>query len=335
MNALTDLDIRLLRSFVTVADELHFTRAAARLYVAQQALSRDIRRLEDELGTQLFVRTTRRVTLTAEGERLLAGARELVALHDRLLAEVRTPVRPVVVDILSEGRLTGSRILELARAAEPEVEYRSRYGGGMGGAIGALLRAEIDVAFGRAHWLGQERLGSLDRRLVRLEPLGLLLPAGHPLAELDPVPVARLDGVEIDANPARDDAHEWIDLVRQFLALSGARPTGPHLAALGPDDQAHHLVRQGLPILTAVDHLPVAGGVIRALSDPIPVYPWSIVVRRGPRSAGISALEDGAAWLAREEGWLEAPLGAWIPEPELSLLAGTELPRVTSSSRRR
>ncbi|WP_240503367.1 helix-turn-helix domain-containing protein, partial [Streptomyces prasinopilosus] len=53
------LDPRLLRAFVTVAEELHFTRAALRLYVAQQALSRDVRRLERELGSELFVRTTR------------------------------------------------------------------------------------------------------------------------------------------------------------------------------------------------------------------------------------------------------------------------------------
>jgi DNA-binding transcriptional LysR family regulator len=50
------LDPRLLRAFLAVADELHFTRAAARLYVAQQALSRDVRRLERELGAELFVR---------------------------------------------------------------------------------------------------------------------------------------------------------------------------------------------------------------------------------------------------------------------------------------
>ena len=68
-----DIDVRSLRYFVAVAEELSFTRAATRLFVAQQAISRDIRRLEDQLGTRLFARNTRRVTLTPDGERLLAG----------------------------------------------------------------------------------------------------------------------------------------------------------------------------------------------------------------------------------------------------------------------
>jgi DNA-binding transcriptional LysR family regulator len=87
-----ELELHLLRHFVAVAEELHFTRAAARLYVAQQALSRDIGRLERQLGVRLFTRTTRRVALTAEGERLLVRARELLALHDQTFQGL--PSRP-------------------------------------------------------------------------------------------------------------------------------------------------------------------------------------------------------------------------------------------------
>src|SRR6266508_3095261 len=99
-----ELDPRLLRYFVAVAEELHFTRAAARLYVAQQALSRDIARLERQLGVRLFTRTTRRVALTGEGERLLVRARELLALHHQTLRELHGPDdrRPLLVDLLAE-----------------------------------------------------------------------------------------------------------------------------------------------------------------------------------------------------------------------------------------
>ena len=102
------LDPRLLRAFVAVAEELHFTRAAARLYVAQQALSRDIRRLERELGAELFVRTTRQVTLTADGERLLPYARRVLEAQDELLAAFRGgSARPLLVDLNSPGLVSG------------------------------------------------------------------------------------------------------------------------------------------------------------------------------------------------------------------------------------
>ena len=89
--AASDTDPRLLRAFVAVAEELHFTRAAARLYVAQQALSRDVRRLERELGRALFVRTTRQVALTPDGERLLPYARRVLDAHAALRAAFADP----------------------------------------------------------------------------------------------------------------------------------------------------------------------------------------------------------------------------------------------------
>src|SRR5918996_5556797 len=92
------VDPRLLRAFLAVAEELHFTRAAARLYVAQQALSRDVRRLERELGAELFVRTTRQVTLTADGERLVPYARRVLAAQEELLAAFGQ-ARPLLVDL--------------------------------------------------------------------------------------------------------------------------------------------------------------------------------------------------------------------------------------------
>ena len=316
-----DLDIRSLRSFVAVAEELHFTRAAARLFVAQQALSRDIARLEARLGTPLLVRTTRRVTLTPEGRRLLQRARTLVALHDDLVTEVLNPTRPVLVDLMSEGRRTALRVLEAARIREPGLEFRGRYGGGMGMSIRRLEAAELDAALGRVDWRGGIGV-RLEHEIVRYEPLAVLLPATHPLAQHDAVPVAALDGAEIDANPANPDAPEWSDLVAQLFALTGARATPDHIPAVGLDDQAHHLVQQNLPILTSIDHVDVPGGVIRQLVDPVPVYPWSIAWRPGAHPAGLAAIREAAASIAAAEGWLTLPSNAWLPEPEASRTTG-------------
>lgn len=109
-----DLDPRLLRAFTAVAEELHFTQAAARLYVAQQALSRDIRRLEVALGAELFARTTRSVRLTADGELLLPHARRVLAAHDELAAAFAAAGRPLLVDI---GAPVGTALRVLDEAA--------------------------------------------------------------------------------------------------------------------------------------------------------------------------------------------------------------------------
>src|ERR1700761_9287 len=84
-----DLDLRKLRYFVAVAEELHFGRAADRLHIAQPVLSRQIRVLEGELGTELFLRDRRGTVLTPAGEQLVDEARLLLAHADALLRRVR------------------------------------------------------------------------------------------------------------------------------------------------------------------------------------------------------------------------------------------------------
>ena len=320
-----ELEIRSLRYFVAAAEELNFTRAAARLFVAQQALSREIKRLETRLGTTLFVRTTRRVTLTPDGERLLVRARDLVARHDAVWADVHVPAaQPTVVDLMSEGRLTATRILDSARVRAPTLDFRGRHTGGTGVALERLAAGNLDVVFGRVDWLGARPMPTIDHVLVRLEPLALLLPAGHPLAEQAAVPVRSLRGFEIDGLPGHADAPEWTDLIQQFFALSGAHSTPPHLPAIGLEEAGHHLVRQGLPILASADHVEVPGGVLRPLVDPVPLYAWSMAWRRGSAGEGIAALRAAAAELGTLEAWLPTAQGGggdtWLPEPEASRL---------------
>jgi DNA-binding transcriptional LysR family regulator len=332
-----ELEIRALRYFVAAAEELNFTRAAARLYIAQQALSREIQRLEGRLGTPLFRRTTRRVTMTPEGERLLGRARDLVAAHDAVWAEVHAPVvQPIVVDLMSEGRLTASRILAQARARRPELEFRGRHSPGTGAALDELMAGRIDVVFGRTSWLDAKPMPTIDQLLIRLEPLSVLLPGDHLLARRAAVPVRSLRGLEVDGLPPHDKAPEWADLLRQFFALCGAHSTPPHEPAIGLTEQGDHLVRQGVPILTSVDHVEVPGGVTRPLVDPIPLYAWSMAWRRGAKSDRLTALRDAAAELAAAEGWLDAARDrgddTWLPEPDASRLANRELQLVIDRS---
>jgi DNA-binding transcriptional LysR family regulator len=308
-----ELDLRLLRAFVAVAEELHFTRAAKRLYVAQQALSRDIRRLESQTGAPLFVRTTRQVTLTAEGERLLTHARTLLALNDAALQDLAGSTRPLLVDVIGEG-LTASRLIGAARVAAPELEFTLRYGGGLGAALPQLLAGRLDVAFGRTEGLGRPLPAELTRRLVRYEPLALLMSPAHPLAALPEVPLERLRGLEIDASSGNDDAPEWVDLAVRLLGEYGGRPSPPHAHVVGASETARHLESHGLPILTMSECPEVPGAVIRPLVDPVPLYPWAMVHRRDAKHPGLATLGAALTELATKEGWAEAPPGTWLPD---------------------
>lgn len=332
-----ELEIRSLRYFVAAAEELNFTRAAERLFVAQQALSREIQRLEARLDTKLFLRTTRRVSLTPDGERLLVRARDLVARHDAVWVDVHGPVaQPTVVDLMSDGRLTGTKILDLARERAPTIEFRGRYTGGTGEALERLATGQLDVVVGRVDWLDAVPIPTIDRVLVRLEPLALLLPADHPLAEQEAVPVRSLQGLEIDGLPPHSRTPEWADLIVQFFALSGAHSTPLHLPAIGLQEQGYHLVRQGLPILSSADHVEVPGGVFRPLVDPVPLYAWSMAWRRGTESDGLSALRDAAAELATTGDWLgrvgERDGATWLPEPDASRLANGDFELITAQT---
>lgn len=317
-----ELDPRVLRYFVAVAEELHFTRAAARLYVAQQALSREIGRLEQRLGVPLLTRTTRRVALTPEGERLLVRARELLALHDQTLRELHDLDNrgPLLVDLLAEGH-TPTRVLHAARARAPHTELVARFHGGFGAALQLLLAGRLDVAFGRSEGIGWPFPdGQLARELIRLEPLALLLPEEHPLAALDAVPLAALRGTQVDASVGNDSAPEWVDLAVRLLAAFGAEPSPQHLHAVGLEETVQHLRTHGRPILTLAERLIVPGVVVRPLTDPVPLYPWTIVYRRELRHPALDALQASAEQLARSERWREPPPDAWIPEPDATTL---------------
>jgi len=313
-----ELDLRLLRHFVVVAEELHFTRAAARLYLAQQALSRDITRLERQLGMRLFTRTTRRVALTPDGERLLVRARELLVLHDQTVQELHGPNegRPLLVDLLAEEH-TPTRVLRAARQHAPHAELVARFHGGFGAALQLLLAGRLGVAFGRSEGLGQPfPTKQLVRRLIRLEPLALLLPAEHPLAALDAVPMAALRGMQVDSSAGNEQAPEWTDLGSRLLAAFGAQPSPPHPHAAGLEETVRHLHAEGMPILTLAERSLAPGVVVRQLTRPVPLYPWTLVHHRELRHPGLDALRAGADQLARRERWLEPPPDHWIPEPD-------------------
>ncbi|MFI0238894.1 LysR family transcriptional regulator [Streptomyces sp. NPDC016845] len=314
----TTIEPRLLRAFLAVADELHFTRAAARLYVAQQALSRDIRRLERELGAELFGRTTRQVTLTAEGARLLPYARRVIEAQDELLAAftgTANEARPLLVDVNSPG-LVHERVLARARELIPGQELMARYESGLTYAAAELLAGRIDVSFGRFAGLDPAVRERLAQQPLRYEPMAVLLPEEHPLAGLDAVPLDRLAGETVYAGAGNPRTPEWTDLARRLFDGRGIKIAPPAPLAVGEEEFRRIMAKYGNPVLAGIGFPAMPGSVLRPLVDPVPLSPVSLVWRKGQKHPGIDALRAAASSIAEEEGWLDRPADAWIPAPD-------------------
>src|SRR5437763_444396 len=181
---MADLDSRLLRAFVAVAEELSFTRAARRLHLAQQALSTQIQQLESRVGERLVDRTTRRVALTEGGERLLPHARAVLAALDAGLGELEA-TRRAARATLRVGLATTAVVPvvgeTLRRFAEdrPDVHLEVSNHGMIDPSAG--LRAGIvDVGFVRPPFTDD---GEVTMETVLTEPRYIVLREGHPLAE--------------------------------------------------------------------------------------------------------------------------------------------------------
>ncbi|MFI8089946.1 LysR family transcriptional regulator [Streptomyces sp. NPDC086080] len=312
MSTPTHLDLRLLRAFVTVAEELHFTRAAARLYVAQQALSRDVRRLERELGSELFVRTTRQVTLTADGVRLLPYARAVLQAQDDLLAAAGQ-ARPLLVDLNTPGLGTPRRVLHRARELAPGHELMARYESGLTWAAGELLAGRLDASFGRFAGLAPALRSGLGQQPVRYEPMAVLLPDDHPLAARAEVPLAALAGETVYAGAGNPRTPEWTDLARQLFQGRGIALAPPAPLAVGEEEFQRVMAGTRYPILAVVDFPPLPSMVLRPLVDPVPLSPVSLVWRKGLVHPALEALRRSAAVVGAERGWLRMPEEGWVP----------------------
>ncbi|MGP2438896.1 LysR family transcriptional regulator [Streptomyces sp. JW3] len=313
------LDPRLLRGFVAVAEELHFTRAAHRLYVAQQALSRDVRRLERELGAELFVRSTRQVTLTADGARLLPYARRVLQAQDDLLAAFG-PARPLLVDLNSPGLATGRRVLHRARALVPELELMARYESGLTWAAAELLAGRLDVSFGRFAGLAPALRAGLEQQPVRYEAMAVLLPVDHPLAPLAQVPVAALAGETVYAGAGNDRTPEWTDLARRLFEGRGIALAPPAPLAVGEEEFERLMAKTRHPVLAVTGFPAMPATVVRPLVDPVPLSPVSLVWRKGLVHPGLRALRRAARALAAAEGWLRRPAEGWIPDSDAEVM---------------
>lgn len=188
------MDLRQLEYLVAVADELHFTRAAERVHVAQPALSQQIRRLERELGLPLLTRTTRRVELTEAGELLVARARRALAEVDAAradladLAGVRAG-RLVIGAMQSLGPVDLSALLSAFHGRHPGVDLTVREE--VSDPLTRMVLDDVvDLAF--VSLAETEPAEALARTTLVDEPLVAVVAADHPFADRDGVRLADL-----------------------------------------------------------------------------------------------------------------------------------------------
>ncbi|WP_077799141.1 LysR substrate-binding domain-containing protein [Streptomyces sp. JHA26] len=198
------MELRHLQHFVAVAEDQHFTRAAERLLVSQSGLSASIRALERELRAPLFVRTTRRVTLTEAGRALLGEARRVLA-QVRSAHEAVAAVQGVLRGTLSLGTeqcIAGvpvAGLLAAFRRRHPDVEIRLRQAGS-GELAEEVAAGRLDLAFAYRTQADTDQLRSVS---LAGEPMTVLCHPGHRLARggaaLSPHDLA--DEVFVDFHP--------------------------------------------------------------------------------------------------------------------------------------
>lgn len=301
---MVDLDTRLLRSFAVVASEGTITGAAARLHIAQQALSAHMQQLERAAGATLLVRTTRGVRLTRAGDELLAGIKPLLSDLDAVLARVQAISRGRLgkLRLVCKPHATAEFALDVVRAMErdlPGIELELTTVSTLPEELAALREGTADVSF---LWVptGDERLRFArvrrDRRLVAL-------PSEHPLATGDALSLAEL----ADEPVIVPQVIVSEDVVRHWLAEP--RPTG-RPAVRGP--AAHRiedrlmLVARGRGVWFAPEPLaryfPLPGVTWVPVTDLEPSY-LAVVWMPGAPEALIAHLVEQVRGLT---GWPDA-----------------------------
>jgi DNA-binding transcriptional LysR family regulator len=283
------MDTRQLEYFVAVAEELNFTRAAQRMFAVQSTVSAGIRALERDLGTVLFARSTKSVTLTPTGEVVLPEARRALEAVDR----VRSAAAQSSAGIrgrLRVGIFTNIEMLDLPglfggfHAAHPLVDLQ--LGASASGSTGLaedVRRGRVDLAF----------MGLPDHDLVGLDVLTLattryaaVLPVGHPLATRATLRLADLAEERFIDTPAGFGNRVVIE--RAFAAAGVPRTVATEVSDLGevPRFVAADLGVGVVPLVT----LRLAPGTV-AVPIASPEVPWQLsVISRPSPSPAVAAL---------------------------------------------
>jgi DNA-binding transcriptional LysR family regulator len=218
------MDLHQLRCFLAVADELHFGRAAQRLNMLPSALGRHIRLLEEELGTQLLLRTTRNVTLSQDGTAIFADAESLVAKADELVRRVRERGRKRAhtlklgaIDTAAAGLVP--MLLHDFRKRRPDAAVQLQEEKTIR-LLPRLLSGRLDLAIVRPP---EHRDRRLEFQMLFHETAVVAVPSSHPLANRRRLAIKTLVDQPLIVPDRRSRPHSH-DLTIKLFAKAGLRP---------------------------------------------------------------------------------------------------------------
>jgi DNA-binding transcriptional LysR family regulator len=294
------MELRQLRYFVAVAEELHFGRAAQRLHIAAPSLSQQIKALEAGVGVALFVRDRRHVELTSAGRLLLPDAREilsLAAVTQRRLAGTSGPLRLGYVSWLPDQLIASGQFdLRIDEWVMPSHIQ-----------IGRVLDGGLDAAIAWAAGPDER----LDHQLLWPEPLVAVTPAKH---NADAVAAKNLR-VLVDADLTSWDA--WNQFANDFAEAVNARVVHVDDGGITGAAFHEHCRRLNAPVLQSPKRQPTplpAGLRTKPVRDPTPLWCWSLVTRANDDRPTVLALRENANKVTQAAGLHALPNHAtWIP----------------------
>lgn len=299
-----NIDTALLRSFVVLADELHFARAAERLYIEQPALSQRIRRLERRVGAELFVRDTRNVRLTPAGAEFLSDVTEVLRRLDEAVSRARAigsgssgTLR--LAYTLSVGYETLPILLsdvddELPDLAVEALEMWEK------DLLAAVSQRTSDVGLVRYDPDEPEIVSTL----VRSEPLVVAVPHGHHLADRTGVRLAELADERFVITPS-NLAPGYQRLIEQVFARAGFTPKA--VANPVPGSRVMSVLKRNaavalLPASAQLVH-PVGVAAFVPIEEEFAALPVWLIHRRDAGSA-VRAFVAHVRRIAGDRGWL-------------------------------
>jgi DNA-binding transcriptional LysR family regulator len=285
------MELRHLKAFIAVAEELHFGRAAERLHMAQPPLSQQIRQLEKSLGVQLFERSTRSVRLTSGGEALLDHARAVIDGVEDAERAARAGGRgeygKVTVGFAgASSRFLLPQLARAVRAAYPDIELVMLGQTYANAALGRIADRSLDLGFVRLPF----QVPGLEYRPIEDESLVVALPEDHPLANADDVSILDLVGEQFVSFP-RDAGSTLRAITQQFCLKHGF---SPRIVQEAPDSYTiHSLVAAGVGVtitLSSTTHIQQPGIRYLPLREESPRFQSALAWHRDNASPALHSV---------------------------------------------